>query len=304
MTEKECYFVSSRGILHSCDIKSDVPVSSIRQLYQYDWTNLKDGCTVYICSSAIPVFASILNQLPCKIILVTGDCDECCPMELFPTKKDFDDFVENERILHWFSQNLIISHPKMTKIPIGLDYHTMIFSDIWGESIPSLEQEKQLLELRNHSLPFFERKPKIYSNFHFSLHTKFAQDRKDALAQIPKDLIYYEPTKIERYESWKHQVEYAFVASPHGNGLDCHRTWEALCLGCIVIVKTSPIDDLYDGLPVLIVGEWSDICENLLLETMADFKTKEFLYEKLSLNYWMDKISMVHDNPSFSLLGI
>lgn len=299
MCEKSCHFVSSRGILHSCDIKSDIPISSIRQLFHYDWTNLKDRCTVYICSSAIPVFATVINQLPCKIILVSGDCDECCPMELFPTKKDFDDFVENERILHWFSQNLIMDHPKMTKIPIGLDYHTMTSSDIWGKSISPLEQEKQLLDLRNHSFSFSERIPKIYSNFHFSLSTKFAQDRRDALAQIPTHLIYYEPTKIERYESWKHQCGYTFVASPHGNGLDCHRTWEALCLGCIVIVKKSALDELYGELPVLIVGEWSDICENLLLETIKHFQTRDFNYTKLTLNYWMDKISMAHDNASF-----
>ena len=99
--------------------------------------------------------------------------------------------------------------------------------------------------------------------------------------------------KIERYQSWMKQIGYAFVASPHGNGLDCHRTWEALCLGCIPIVKTSPLDDLYEGLPVLIVGEWRDICENLLLETIENFKNIDFNYEKLTLNYWMDKIKGV-----------
>jgi hypothetical protein len=288
MAEKECHFVSSRGILNACDVKSAVPISSIRQLYQYNWSNLTEKCTVYICSSAIPVFAKIINKLPCKIILVTGDCDECCPMELFSNKRDFERFVKNEKILHWFSQNLLLQHPKMTQIPIGLDYHTMVSL---GNSISPLEQETQLLELQNHSLPFFKRIPKIYANFHFTLNTKFAQERRDALAQISKDLIFYEPTKIERLESWKHQVEYAFVASPHGNSLDCHRTWEALCLGCIPIVKTSPLDDLYEGLPVLIVGEWRDICESLLIETMENMKDAEFLYEKLTLQYWMDTIT-------------
>ena len=116
--------------------------------------------------------------------------------------------------------------------------------------------------------------------------------------------MYKRQSKIERYNTWKNQVEYTFVASPHGNGLDCHRTWEALCLGCIVIVKKSALDELYHGLPVLIVGEWSDICENLLLETISLFKTLDFQYEKLSLNYWMNKINKVLDNSSSSLLGI
>jgi hypothetical protein len=52
---------------------------------------------------------------------------------------------------------------------------------------------------------------------------------------------------------------HAFVASPHGNGLDCHRTWEALALGCIPIVKRSPIDKVFQGLPVWIVGSWKEV---------------------------------------------
>lgn len=287
MNEDNCYFVSAKGILHSCNVKSNIPVSNIRQLYQYDWSNLQEGCTVYICNSAILTFSVIIHQLPCKIILVSGDSYDCCPMELFPTKKDFEQFVENERILHWFSQNLIIHHPKMTQIPIGMDY-TMTID---GKSISPLEQEKELLHIRHISLPFFERIPKIYANFHFSIHSKFAQERKDAISQIPKDLIYYESSRMEKYETWQKQIEYAFVASPYGNSLDSHRTWEALCLGCIVIIKSSPLDDLYDGLPVLIIGEWSCITERVLLNTIEKYKCMDFYFEKLSLNYWMSKIN-------------
>ena len=44
--------------------------------------------------------------------------------------------------------------------------------------------------------------------------------------------------------------------SPQGNGLDCHRTWEALILKTIPIVRTSSLDPLYEGLPVVVVHEW------------------------------------------------
>jgi hypothetical protein len=64
--------------------------------------------------------------------------------------------------------------------------------------------------------------------------------------------------RVTKNISFTNQIKYAFVISPHGNGLDCHRTWEALCLGCIVIVKKSPIDTLYTDLPVLIIDNWSD----------------------------------------------
>ena len=82
------------------------------------------------------------------------------------------------------------------------------------------------------------------------------------------------------------QSKYTFVISPHGNGLDCHRTWEALCLGCIPIMKHSSISYLFEDLPVLIVESWEDISENLLYSTIEDFKTKDFNFEKLTLSYW------------------
>ena len=53
---------------------------------------------------------------------------------------------------------------------------------------------------------------------------------------------------------WEAHGDYAFVASPRGLGLDTHRTWEALFLGSIVIVRSSSIDELFEDLPVVIGG--------------------------------------------------
>jgi hypothetical protein len=74
-------------------------------------------------------------------------------------------------------------------------------------------------------------------------------------------------------------------------GLDCHRTWEAILLGCIVIVKTSELDNLYEDLPVYIVNKWCDINSNLLETIINSYKNKIFNYEKISLKYWVDKIN-------------
>ena len=39
-----------------------------------------------------------------------------------------------------------------------------------------------------------------------------------------------------------------------GNGEDCHRTWEAVLLGSIPIVRHSGIESLYQDAPILILG--------------------------------------------------
>lgn len=296
MQENNCEYVCSRGILKSCDIHSSQPISSIQQLIGYDFSNIRPGTTVYVASSALREFVKNINKIPCAFILVSGDCDWCVPNDVFPVFKDFLDFIENPKIIHWYSQNCIGSHPKLTQIPIGLDYHTMSAGHhSWGPQMTPIEQELMLKHIRMNAEPFWNRKVECYGNFQFLMTTRFSYDRGDAINKVPRDLVYYEPTYTTRENCWKNQVQYAFVLSPHGNGLDCHRTWEALCLGCIVIVKTSPLDPLYQGLPVLIVKEWSDITRVLLEQTVLDYKTKvlagRFQFERLKLAYWMNKIT-------------
>ena len=43
MDESTCNYVSSRGILKSCDIFSSTPISGIRQLHNYNFSTLCDG---------------------------------------------------------------------------------------------------------------------------------------------------------------------------------------------------------------------------------------------------------------------
>ena len=43
--------------------------------------------------------------------------------------------------------------------------------------------------------------------------------------------------RAARRQVWQAMALYGFVAAPVGHGLDTHRTWEALALGCIVLVE-------------------------------------------------------------------
>ena len=52
-----------------------------------------------------------------------------------------------------------------------------------------------------------------------------------------------------RRDVWRQMAGHGFVVSPVGHGLDSHRTWEALSLGCIVLVEKSPLDSLYQVTP-------------------------------------------------------
>ena len=156
-------------------------------------------------------------------------------------------------------------------------------------------QEELLDVIKNNSKPFWERELKGYSNFHLTISGKrYTGDRTDAIKNIPKDLMFYEDKLVDRLTSWNNQLKYVFCVSPHGNGYDCHRTWETLCLGSIPIVKAPMFHELFEGLPILNVNEWTDVTEELLKNTLASFKRRHeqhgFNYDKLKLCFWVDNI--------------
>jgi hypothetical protein len=91
------------------------------------------------------------------------------------------------------------------------------------------------------------------------------------------------------YERNRH---YPFWLSPRGNGLDCHRTWEAIYLDIIPVVWNSSLNILYEHLPVLIINDVKDLTEKLLRDTLTDISRKKlskepvYQYEKLRNAYW------------------
>lgn len=90
--------------------------------------------------------------------------------------------------------------------------------------------------------------------------------------------------------------QYPLWLSPRGNGLDCHRTWEALYLDVIPIVWHSTIDSLYTDLPVIIINSLSDLNEQFLRKTLNEIAVKKiqrpsvYRYEKLRNSFWRDMI--------------
>jgi hypothetical protein len=278
-------YVSSRGLLKSCDVRYDEPNSSTTNIP--DLNKLFNNCSLYICNSAIENFSKKIDDINCKFILVSGDADQENYAQMFSNYNDFSRFISNEKIIHWFSQNCTVSHPKITNLPIGLDYHSNHHSNVQTN-----EKESKLIEIKNKAKSFDNRINKCYVNFSYPpdfYHYKY--DRVEAFNKIPKELYFQEKENQNVLECWEEQIKYAFVISPFGNGLDCHRTWEALILGCIPIVRSSGMNPLFENLPVLIIDDWGNISQELLDNTIEKYKNKTFEYDKLTLQYWKNKIN-------------
>lgn len=303
----DCKYVGSRGLLNSCDRKSLTPIPDFDGLNPALYVGLMENEVIHVCPQALKNFVSkVLPHLTKPFILMTNNSDWTIPDDV---KNEFFEIVGSPFLTHWYAQNCVINHPKITRIPIGLDYHTLTPSrkanfawsqpekHSWGIKHEPIYQEQQLVDLRKVSEPFEKRELKCYGNFQFLMGTRYGKiDRIECFNTVPNQLVYYEPYKCERIKSWTNMIEYAFVLSPHGNGLDCHRTWEALCLGCIPIVKTSGLDPLFEDLPVWIVSSWTEVTEENMRDKINEFIRRIFRYDKLELGYWQTLIRNIDQN--------
>ncbi len=98
-----------------------------------------------------------------------------------------------------------------------------------------------------------------------------------------------------------------FTFSPEGNGLDCHRHYEALIYKGIPVVEDNPeIMKKYEGLPVLYTHDYSELTGKYLQEKYQEMLEKEYDFSKLFLssyseidqkiikengNYWVNKFN-------------
>lgn len=91
--------------------------------------------------------------------------------------------------------------------------------------------------------------------------------------------------QLDQTEYFKTLSSYKFVISPEGNGLDCHRHYEALIAGCIPIIEYNKyIDKKYKNLPVLYTHDYSEINTDYLLKKYVEFEQKTYNFSKLFLS--------------------
>jgi len=257
------------------------------------YRDIKDGDLVWV---RLPWVKSFLRQvlplIKAKFILITADSDVSVPT---PIMAEALEILEYSNVLHWYAQNC--EGPgfmgRLSPLPIGIDFHTLSERPLWGESVSSPEKQEQLLiSIRQRFRPARERIRKVYIDFAWQpTHLYRPAKRQQILAKLlTKDRVVFQSRALPRTELWRKWGEYAFVLSPHGIGLDCHRTWEALACGNIVLVPASPLDSLYEGLPVIAIKNWDEITPQNLDAWLDRYSGCEIGEEKLMSKYWVNKM--------------
>lgn len=261
------------------------------------------GAVVHVNARYVPRFMDeILPRLRGPIVLHSG-------FETVTTRYDgFERIVRSPLILHWYLEHFELDRAhlsRVTPLPIGLDIHKLTprlgANPGYDMGIPATPENQQLtLEAIRQTIPSIAERPlRAYANFHLSMDTflRSSEARKRRPARLEamhklkgKNYTFFEPKQRARHAVWARHREFAFEISPRGNGIDCHRTWEALILKTIPIVLTSHLDPIYDGLPVAIVKDWEEVTSERLKDWMEAFREQidgpipQLLYTK----YWIE----------------
>lgn len=191
-----------------------------------------------------------LRTIRTPFILITTDGDASVPSDLAITT--IGPLLANPWLVCWYTQNYDgYRHPKLTPFPVGLDLHTPRFCSSPHRIVEELQR------IRASRLPVDEAPQRVFCDLQVSLAS---EERCRAVTELRNyDHVDFLRKPITQTRIWQRYAEYPFVVSARGNGLDSHRTWELLYVGSIVITKTSSLDRLFDGLPVVVVRHWSEV---------------------------------------------
>lgn len=111
---------------------------------------------------------------------------------------------------------------------------------------------------------------------------------------------------IDHHEYFTTLPSYKFVMSPEGNGIDCHRHYEALLAGCIPVMERNPLtEEKYRDCPILYTTDYSEITPAYLEQKYKTMIDKEYNFARLFLSYYDDHIQEdIKDSGNFWLKRI
>ena len=231
-----------------------VDVDTISQLRDY-----KGAKIVFCKTDLLNVLFSELAHFNGSLTLITHLSDYPITENLFNSRP--------KCIKKWFAQNADYQHSDLIPIPIGIENHK---GPSKGTCI-----DQSFIENELDSLAEYTKSGAIYVNF-ADTHSD-RRIKREILRENPK-AEFSGPKPYGEY--FKDLTRRKYVASPRGNGIDCHRTWEALLVGSTSIVDKHFMYDTWN-IPVIQTTDWN----NLEFKIPQNCST-----DALYMSYWRKRI--------------
>lgn len=176
-------------------------------------------------------------------------------------------------VAHWFLEDAWLPDPllpvvgadvasRITRLPIGLAWKKMRQPTVFAALQRALRDAP----------PVNAKTPTALSTYHFVNYGQprsrwTPHERRTTHQQLlANPCVYRVLRRTDETQCWAAHAPHAFEICVPGNGLDCHRTWEALMLNTIPLVPHSPLDVLHRQFPIVIVERWSDVTPERLAQ--------------------------------------
>jgi hypothetical protein len=232
--------------------------------------DIKTGSIVFCESELLPELKlKVLDHVTVPFSLILGNSD-------FNHGKELEGMLENTPVTTVWAQNLSTAVGRVKPLPIGLE-------NAWRGNHGRISRFKK-----------FNSGDRIWRIFAaFNIGTNL--DARSLAANVAVRAS--NTDRLSQLSPNQHSEilnKYAFVLSPEGNGLDTHRTWEAMYLGCVPIVTKSFMSHAFAdlGLPLWVVESYNEILD--YDEKDLETKYHEILdccvRERLYFDYWRDQI--------------
>lgn len=212
-----------------------------------------------------------------KFILISHNED----MEVDETLIQLIDFTKCQ---HWFAENLQVSHPRISPIPIGL-------ANFYSHQNGDISLFEKNGNSQNNNGP---REKFIFWDFTVGSNKTIRLEAQKELEKFPLS-VHTHFDKQEEY--YKYLTTITHIASPRGRGEDCNRTWEALYFGASPIVVKSVLTEHFKtlGIPLTIIKSWRDLHDETWV---GKFKNHSYSFdtirpvdvEALWMPFWANQI--------------
>lgn len=231
-------------------------------------------------------FATVaLPRIRSPFVLVTTDGDATVPADLRP--ETVAAIRGSPHLRAWVTQNWDgTGAPLFRPFPIGFDFHSpRLFTS-------PRRLARAMFGIADRAAPVETRPLRVFCDAHLSL----ASDERRWIARHYRGVPHIDmlPARIGQMAIWRAYAGASFVVSPAGNGLDCHRTWEALALGAIAVVRRSALDPLFEELAVLIVDDWAELLDGRDLArrraALAPLARPEHVRPRLRARFHLDPL--------------
>ncbi len=178
---------------------------------QHSFSNPK---IIFLYTHYLPKLKNIIQYFQNPFILILHNSD-------FEFNENYINLIENPKIIHIFSQNSILSNPKLTNLPIGIANSMWNHGNLYFLHLIKMQEKKEKTNL-------------IYLQFSLSTYER----RKDILDKLIKKNIQIQPN-LEYLKYLNLLSSFKYCICPRGNGIDTHRFWECIYLDVIPICEKS-----------------------------------------------------------------